>query len=330
MSIEMAADAPKASKSRSHKDKSSKNATNSEKKRKRDHGEDSARKSKKHRPEKDAADAAATPSQAIAVQKAPISSASDSPFHLQTASLFLPLSPMLQRFPLEGICAEHLSPLILQYYQPLSGVVLSYSNPRIAEQPFGNDADLSKLINIDEYAVSWAWVTAEFLLFKPDKGVTLEGFVNLQNEGHIGLVCWNLFSASISRDRLPRDWKWVGPGQAEDAAADDEEEEDGESHLGHFVTGEGKRVKGQLQFRVKEIETGQDHQRSFLTIVGTMLEPDEEKALLEKEVQNSRRNKENAGRRLGGAKALGATALGEPVVIPPEAAVLEKRKPKFG
>lgn len=58
---------------------------------------------------------------------------SESPFRLRTASLYLAVSPIALIKPLEGLCAEHLSPLLLTYYPPLGGVILAYSNPRLSE-----------------------------------------------------------------------------------------------------------------------------------------------------------------------------------------------------
>lgn len=290
-------------KSKSHK--------SGEKKRKRDHKEDTMAhkiKSKKHKKDK-----TATPSSTLQV------SATVSPFHLQTSTIFLPLAPISQRKPLEGLCAEHLSPLLLTYYPPFSGVLLSYHNVRLAEKPYGNDSSSPSSIllqNIDEYAVSWAWVTAEFLLFKPEKGAWLEGYVNLENEGHLGIVCWNLFNASIERKRLPGDWKWVGTEDMEGKGY-------AEEGAGYWVDGAGERVQGMVKFRVREIESSHDKERGFLSIEGTMLGEEEERELVEGEggVVGSRYN---AGRRLGGSRALGATSLGVPV----EEDMMESKKPR--
>jgi len=194
----------------------------------------------------------------------------------------------------------------------------------MSERPYGNDGLQTKLINIDEYAVSWTWVTADFLLLKPDRGVVLEGFVNLQNEGHLAIVCWNLFSASISRERLPKEWKWVNgredlsPGA--EAGQDGSNEQAGyaENGQGYYVDLDGKKIEGMVKFKVKEIETGQDRERSFLTIVGTMLDDDAEREL-EKEDSQRKHGKATAGQRLGGARAPGATALGAPVEPSPDA-----------
>ena len=235
-----------------------------------------------------------------------------SPFCTQTSSLYLPLAPISQKSALEGLCAEHLSPLILTYYPPFSGVILSYSNPRLSETAFGNDGPKTLLKNIDEYAVSWAWVTAEFLLFKPDKGAWLEGYVNLQNEGHLGVVCWNLFNASIERKRMPKDWKWIGV-EGEESVAEGMGETYAEDGIGYWVNGEGIKMDGMVKFRVSEIETSHDKERGFLSIEGTMLDDEAENELLQEEADRATKSRATAGRRLGGLKSKGATSLGVPV-----------------
>jgi DNA-directed RNA polymerase I subunit RPA43 len=292
-------------KHKSKSEKKQKSTTHGEKKRKRDHTEDGAKsKSKKHKSDK-------TTTNAITLD------ALDevSPFCLQTSSLYLPLAPVSQKFPLEGICTEHLSPLLLTYYPPFKGVVLSYANVRLSEKPFGDDGSEVLLNNIDEYAVSWSWVTAEYLLFTPEKGVWLEGYVNLQNEGHLGLVCWNLFNASIERKRLPPDWEWRDVSEMEnpdDVQAGETYAEDG---VGYYVDGMGNKIEGKVRFRVKEIETSHDRERGFLSIEGTMLSEDDETKLANSEKEGAERTRDSAGRRLGGARAIGATSLGVPIEV---------------
>jgi DNA-directed RNA polymerase I subunit RPA43 len=307
MSIESPAATMGSEKHKSKSDKKHK-SSHGEKKRKRDHAEEGRKsKSKKHKSDK-------ATGQSSTLETPPTAS----PFHMQTSSLYLPLAPVSQKHPLEGMCAEHISPLILTYYPPFNGVVLSYSNPRLSEKPFGNDGEEVLLKNIDEYAVSWSWVTAEFLLFKPQKGAWLEGYINLQNEGHLGLVCWNLFNASIERKRLSPDWKWVDVSEMEN---EEEDEEEGgktyaEEGIGCYVDGEGKKIEGMVKFRVKEIESSHDRERGFLSIEGTMLSEEAEEELLESERGGTNNTRDSAGRRLGGSKALGATSLG--VTVEPD------------
>jgi DNA-directed RNA polymerase I subunit RPA43 len=284
------------------------------KKRKRDHGDGD--ESKHHKLKKLRKSKPTEVSNSKSAKKSNTVVSTESPFHTQTASLYLPLAPISQRHPLEGICAEHLSPLILTYYPPLKGVILSYSEPRISERPFEDDEECVLVKCIDEYGAGYVWTTAEFLLFKPQRGGYLEGYVNLQNEGHLGLVCWNLFNASIERQRLPKDWKWIGIAEAQKTktTVNDNYAEEGP---GYFVDGDGNKVEGTIRFRVKEIESSHDRERGFLSIEGTMLGDEAEREVLEREYLSSRSKKDMRGR-IGGAKALGATSLGVPMEHNPE------------
>lgn len=248
-----------------------------------------------------------------------------SPFFEQTSSLYLPLSPICQQYPLQGICAEHLSPLILNYYAPLNGVVLSYSNPKLsAKPPEGPEEDGEEIEepvlaqSIDEYAASFVWVTADFLVFRPQRGCRIEGWINLQNEGNIGLVCYNFFSASIERKRLPKEWKWIrggtgrfGARKSKQSAVQGEEEvtpringfgdEDG-----YFVNGNGKKVEGALTFKVKDMEASRvsDREPAFVSIEGTLLSDAEEKELRQ---QAFIRSQDRSSRRLGAVKGTDQT-----------------------
>ena len=232
----------------------------------------------------------------------------DSPFHLQTFSLYLPLSPICQLYPLQGLCAEHLSPLILTYYPPFKGVILSYSNPRLSEEPSkhggAEDQGTVLAISVAEFAVSFVWLTVDFLVFKPQRGGWLEGWINLQSEGHLGVVCWNLFNASIERKRLPKEWRWVGGDTGrkskaklkksqEDPQSEDDKDalkdiqgaDDAREDEGHFVDGQGNKVEGSIRFRVRDLDASMstDREKGFLSIEGTLMNMEEEERLTEQE-----------------------------------------------
>ncbi|MCJ1246951.1 hypothetical protein MMC30_004162 [Trapelia coarctata] len=231
-----------------------------------------------------------------------------SPFHLQTFSLYLPLSPICQLYPLQGLCAEHVSPLTLTYYPPVRGVILSYSNPELSEEPnkHGGAEDQGTVlaISVAEFAVSFIWLTVDFLVFKPQRGGWLEGWVNLQSEDHVGLVCWNLFNASIERKRLPKEWRWVVgdtrkksttklKNSQEDLQSEDEEDavqdvpgtDDAREDEGYFEDGQGNKIEGSIRFRVRDLDASMstDREKSFLSIEGTLLSTDEEGKLIEQE-----------------------------------------------
>ncbi|KAJ9657744.1 hypothetical protein H2201_008057 [Coniosporium apollinis] len=241
----------------------------------------------------------------------------DSPFVHQTTSLYLPLSPITYASPIPGLCAEHLSPLLLTYYPPLHGVVLSYANVRLSTErpstshpPDRTDTEEPVLAHsIDEYGASFVWATADFVVLRPRRGVWLEGYVNLLNESYLGLVVYNLFSASVHRNRLPRDWQWVedasGGGERQALAGAEEGDGEGEeegakdadgdvkmrrSHgrgrqaEGYYLNGEGEKVDGLIRFRIRDFESGVgEGEKGFLSIEGTMLSEEEEKEADEQE-----------------------------------------------
>lgn len=195
----------------------------------------------------------------------------NTPFQLRTSSLYLPLSPIAQGLPLESLCAEHLSPLILTYFEPLRGIVVSYNNPRLSSGP--NHASLTgaEVLGevIDEYAATYTWMTADFLVLRPERGVELEGQVTIQSESHIGLICWNLFNATIPSTGLPKDWQWMGPARRRKKGS---AEPSGTTATGYYTDAAGGKVEGLLKFRVVDLENlptfGRD--RSFISIHGTL------------------------------------------------------------
>ena len=212
-----------------------------------------------------------------------------SPFAQQTASLYLSLSPIAHNFPLEGLCAEHISSLLMTYFPPLHGVIMSYSNPRLSEHPEqGAQAVSSKQAkvvlsrSIDEYAVTYVWLTADFTIFRPGEGTVLEGYVNLQNESILGLVCYNYFNAGIERSRLPGDWSWTG--DADDSQQRGRRKEEELMH-GYYVDGNGKKVDGRVLFRVRDFEASPSAETGIgsISILGTLLSEDDDRRLDERE-----------------------------------------------
>ena len=228
-----------------------------------------------------------------------------SPFYQQTSSFYLPLPPISQKHALQGICAEHISPLILTYYPPFHGVIISYSNARLSTDPQTEISKPAYARVIDEYASSFVWLTADFVIFKPRQGSVIEGYVNLQSESTIGLLCLNFFNASIERKRLPKEWKWIPGGigvsgkrrlkkaakdiiSDSDGAEADEDDmagQDLEDVEGYFQDQAGKRVEGLLRFRVKDVDTSKsiDRETGFVSIEGTMLSEGDETEMQEQE-----------------------------------------------
>lgn len=253
----------------------------------------------------------------------------------KTYSLYLALSPISYLHPLPGLCAEHLSPLILTYYPPFKGVILSYSNVRLSSDP--NDTpehDRSRPIlakSVDEYAVSFVWVTADFLVFAPQRHSTLEGWINLQNEGNLGLLCLNFFNVNIERRRLPKDWTWVparikiqkGGNHDRNQPSTLIREEEAEVHNvnginhgeGHFNDENGNRVEGLIHFRVKDFQTSRslDRENGFVSIEGTMLTKEEESELREAEAIRLQKRIAKRPERLGRRDSTGDPGHGSSI-----------------
>lgn len=210
------------------------NAADLERKRKNKH-KDPSSPSKKRKHEASAADGdkKRKKSKSKKSKKADASentqSSQDSPYCLTTATLYLPLSPISisPTHALASLLAEHLSPLLLTYYPPLKGVVLAYSNASISSSPPSessspkqdpNPQPLTLATTANEYGVLYVYLTATFLVLRPQRGQILEGWANVQSEGFLGAVALNLFSVGIERKRLPANWQWIPPGDEQEKA----------------------------------------------------------------------------------------------------------------
>jgi len=222
----------------------------------------------------------------------------------ESCSFYLSLSPIALSYPLEGLCAEHISPLLLTYFRPLRGVVLSYSNPRFGRsaasaEEEGSDDEPVLAETIDQYATSFVWVTADFHLFRPRKGLWLDGHVNLPNESYLGLLLWNLIPVTVKREHLPRDWRWVdGAGRVENGEeemvdADMTAEVDGAwtgrnylsdtNAFGCWVDSDGEEVAGFVTFRVRDWDTAGAEEGGIISLVGTLLGDQELREVEEEE-----------------------------------------------
>lgn len=223
---------PEKERKRKHKHKDA--SSPSKKKRKQDANliaDESSTREKKSKKSSKSSKKSSSSSKKTAAAAAAGAAIPDSPYSLTTATLYLPLSPISisPTHALASLLAEHLSPLILTYYAPLQGVVLAYSNasisstdpaaskPKSAFDPnHPNPQPLTLAKSAGEYGVLYVYLTATFLVFRPQRGQILEGWVNVQSEGFLGAVALNLFSAGIERKRLPSDWKWIPPGEYRD------------------------------------------------------------------------------------------------------------------
>ncbi|KAG7113176.1 DNA-directed RNA polymerase I subunit RPA43 like protein [Verticillium longisporum] len=236
------------------------------------------------------------------------------PFFTQTVSLFLPIYPIGWAGPCTAAATQHLQPMVNRYVPVLGGVLLGFRNVAVSERPGREDAatsdsDVCKLGAIDEFAVGFGWVTADIDLFVPKRGAWMEGSINLESEGHVGVVCWGKFNASIESARLPPAWRWVHLGTDETAATsahDDTvsnftaEEQHGavrQIHAtGYWVDEAGQKVKGRVRFRIKAFDVGVSGDHGYLSLEGTMLDAAGEAEARQRDAQQElRRRKGKSG-----------------------------------
>lgn len=305
---------------RKHKNK---DASPSKKRKAELNGEGKTSKSKKDKTSKTATSSTGKSespfSLATATLYLPLSPISISPTHALASLQAEHLSPLLLTYypPLKGIVMAYSNASISSHAPSPTSRNSSDPNP----QP------LTLAKTADEYGVLYVYLTATFLVFRPRRGQALDGWVNVQSEGFLGAVVLNLFSVGIERKRLPTNWRWVPPGEEDeesettgkDATTDDEssnerappgfdpatelfqpaalaadelniggdDEDEDEASTGHFQSVSGHRVRGNVRFRVVDIDVipGSERDRGFLSIEGTMLSAEEEEKLVQAENQ---------------------------------------------
>ncbi|KAL0942900.1 RNA polymerase Rpb7-like domain-containing protein [Colletotrichum truncatum] len=235
------------------------------------------------------------------------------PFFSQTVSLYLPIYPIGWDTPCTAAATQHLEPLVNRYVPELKGVLLAFRNVALSEQPgrryaAKSDSERCDLIAVDEFAVGFGYVTVDVDLFIPRRGAWMEGSINLENEGHIGVVCWGKFNASIESARLPAEWRWVHAdspeaanyvsdpfAETENVEAQEAEDEHGavrQIHTtGFWVDGSGEKVKGRVRFRIKAFDVGVSGDHGYLSIEGTMLDAASELAAVKRDAEQERRRR---------------------------------------
>lgn len=149
-----------------------------------------------------------------------------SSFHSTRMSLYLPTPPIGLDKAVAAMLTLHVTPLLLTYFPPAGGVILSIHDPVLSATPQDslNQALLPPSGHSipktstqafprvgDELGACWAWLTVTFLVYSPQPGDKLEGWTNAMSEGFIGLVCYNYFQTSIAKSRIPKTWSWSGP-----------------------------------------------------------------------------------------------------------------------
>jgi DNA-directed RNA polymerase I subunit RPA43 len=243
-----------------------------------------------------------------------------SPFVSTTVSWKVTVPPVAAMYPLEGVLAQFISPLLLTWHPQLNGILLAYNHAQLhTKAPQGQQINIKTLEeeepmaeSVDECAAPYVWLTLSALIFKPAKGLEMEGYLSLQNESHITLILWNFFTVTISHKRVPRSWRWrdyydedgnptaSAPSSINgdvEAATHRKSEQYGSWHDAN-----DRPIEGFLRFRIKDWDcspAGIDGDGSFLSVEGSMLTDEEEQELKVRNEREKERKKLARRARLG-------------------------------
>ncbi|TDH73979.1 uncharacterized protein CCR75_003327 [Bremia lactucae] len=89
---------------------------------------------------------------------------------------------------------QNLNDQLMQYSEPLKGVVLSFSEVQL-DKPYG--------VIVNEMPYIHCKVLADALVFRPKKGMILRGVVNKIGSNHIGMLIAGVFNGSVAGAELP-------------------------------------------------------------------------------------------------------------------------------
>ncbi|CCE86733.1 Piso0_005242 [Millerozyma farinosa CBS 7064] len=195
-------------------------------------------------------------------------------FHKITTSLYLSLAPSHLSDPINGIKSQHLDHLIMSYYPKVQGVIIAYSNIKLAGEESFEDVSEESTPIVKVSATSpftFMWVNVDFMVWKPQVGDVLEGYIYMQTPSHIGLLLHDTFNASIKKYNIPQTWRFV-PNQ-EDEFAEDTKSSGTFKSYGYWVNENDLKVEGKLKFSVKSIHTT----GRVVSVDGTLIEPGSEK-----------------------------------------------------
>ncbi|GMI18462.1 hypothetical protein TrLO_g12360 [Triparma laevis f. longispina] len=147
-----------------------------------------------------------------------------SPFQTLPLTYLISLPPSaLSNIPLN--LTLNLNKSLLTYDKRLKGILCSYSDMSFKDnKPFG------KIINENP----WLNFKVQFngLIFSPHPGIILKGEINKISSGHIGILIYNVFNASVMSENL-KEWSYNEDGECWEKG------------------GESMEVGGEVEFKVE-------------------------------------------------------------------------------
>ncbi|KAF9134257.1 hypothetical protein BGW39_007567 [Mortierella sp. 14UC] len=187
------------------------------------------------------------------------------PFVEVQAKLYIHLPPCFASKPIEGI-QEQLNGFLMRYMPQVDGVVLAHSDLKLLQTS-------GRIMYDSPY--SHFWIAVKLLVWRPVKGTTLSGTINLQSPDHIGLLLYGTFNASIPSEFIPKDKYVFNPSKSYSRPG--AHNDDSDSHLmatslttGEWVhksTDESIGHEGVIEFEVSDLVRTND----MLTVTGSLM-----------------------------------------------------------
>ncbi|KAL1924678.1 uncharacterized protein VTP21DRAFT_4332 [Calcarisporiella thermophila] len=218
----------------------------SEKKRKEKHKDNELKEKKKKKEKKNKK---SKHKDEVASNNAQILPEQASPLYQSTVKLYIHLPPRYAIDPLQGIY-EQLNAMLMKYVPQVEGVILSYDQVKFLTRK-------ARIIN--EAPFCHFWISVKLLLWRPSIGMRLTGTISVQSPGHIGLVLYGTFNASIPLNQIPSDvYEWR-PG---------DDSIDAKGEWVNKLTGKGliDEGDGTLEFTVVIVE----HGNNTLQVTGSL------------------------------------------------------------
>lgn len=188
-------------------------------------------------------------------------------FQIFSTQLYVSLAPCYSKTPINGIKLQHLDPLIMNYFPKAQGVVISYGNIEVLDQV--EESTGFKLAKIsDSSPFTFSWINVDLLVWRPQIGDTLEGYIYMQSASHIGLLVHDTFNASIKKFNIPNDWRFV-PNQIDEETEDDNKFKS----LGFWVDENENKIDGKIKFTIKNIHNS----GKLVSVEGTLIKPGSER-----------------------------------------------------
>lgn len=167
-------------------------------------------------------------------------------------SLYASIAPIYQQASQDGIMRQHLNNMVMKFNNELGGVVLGYDNLEILGDQAEESEKLVKLTADTPFAFTWCHV--DIIVWQPQVGDIVEGWIFIQSASHIGLLIHDAFNASIKKNSIPNDWTFIHNEDLGENSQDSEDKKKFQS-LGHWVDGQGEQLGGKLKFTIRNVYT---------------------------------------------------------------------------